>query len=230
MSDRKDQTAEQTTTAASSPDTDRVPDVPRSSEGELSRVLQERRARQLEWERFNDVDRTGNLNEKTREIATIEKLAEHLRGEGADEATITKAIAKQTAGPEAALESNTRVQRDHEKHIEKILDKQRKRLIDQQPKFDRDQDVNPPTADRPSEMEHALRDRPAEIAHPSANQPPANDSPEADRTVETLSPVNPADERKQEIQAAIEAEQERQQNWERGIEPDNDIDHGYGIE
>jgi conjugative relaxase-like TrwC/TraI family protein len=205
------------------------------SDSELSQVLRERRVRQFEWQRFNDVDRTGNVNEKAREVEAIEKLAEHLRGQGADEATITKAIAKQTAGPEAALERNTKVQRDHEKHIEKILDKQRKRLIDHELALDRNRDLYP-TADRSPEIERestgprAEIDRPAEIAQPTANRPSANDNPEADRMVEPPSPVDPADDSKQEIQAAIEVEHERQQNWERGIEPDNDLDRGFGIE
>jgi conjugative relaxase-like TrwC/TraI family protein len=244
MSDRKEQIAEQTADRAPTVNQDAgehlsetapSPQPRLGSDSELNQVLQERRARQFEWERFNDVDRTGDLNEKAREVETIEKLAEHLRGQGADEATITKAIAKQTAGPEAALERNTKVQRDHQKHIEKILNKQRKRLIDQELALDRNRDLYPP-ADRSPAVEgestgpRAEIDRPAEIAHPSANRPSANDNPEADRTVEPPAPVDPADDRKQEIQAAIEAEQERQQNWERGIEPDNDLDRGFGIE
>jgi conjugative relaxase-like TrwC/TraI family protein len=138
-------------------------------------------------------DRTGDLNEKAREVETIENLAEQLRREGADEPTITQEIAKQTAGPGAAWERNTQAQRDHEKHIESVLDKQRKQLIDKGLVVDCAESLDPPT-------------------------------------VETPQPVDQAGERREEIQAAIEAEQERQQNWQRGIEPDNDLDHGFGIE
>jgi hypothetical protein len=107
---------------------------------EIDEMLQARRGRQFEWERTIDVDRSGDVNEKAQEIQAIEHLAEHLRNEGAGEATITKEIAKQTAGREADLERNTQAQAEHERYIDKILEQQRQRLLDEEQHLDRGDD------------------------------------------------------------------------------------------
>ncbi|HEY5344372.1 MAG TPA: AAA family ATPase [Solirubrobacteraceae bacterium] len=104
-------------------------DATDATASEIDEVLQARRARQFEWERAIDVDRSGDVNEQAQEASAIEHLAEYLRGEGASEATITQEIAKQTAGREADLERNTKAQREHERYIDKVLEQQRKRLL-----------------------------------------------------------------------------------------------------
>jgi hypothetical protein len=87
-----------------------------------------------------DVGR-GDAGEQAKEIQAIGHLAEHLRcNEGASEATITKEIAKQTAGHEADLERNTQAQAEHERHIDKVLHQQRQRLLDEEQRLDRDND------------------------------------------------------------------------------------------
>ncbi len=117
------------------------------SEREIDEVLQARRARQFDWERAIDVDRAGDVNEQAKEAEAIENLAEQLRREGAGEATITKEIAKQTAGREADLERNTQAQREHEQHIDRILNQQRQRQLDSE------------TAHKPEQAEQPERDR-----------------------------------------------------------------------
>ncbi len=107
---------------------------------EIDEMLQARRGRQFEWERAIDVDRSGDVNEQAAEIQAIEHLAEHLRNEGASEATITQEIAKQTAGREADLERNTHAQAEHERYIDKVLEQQRQRLLDEEQHLDRDND------------------------------------------------------------------------------------------
>ena len=122
-------------------------DVTDATASEIDEVLQARRARQFEWERAIDVDRSGDVNEQAQEASAIEHLAEYLRGEGASEATITKEIAKQTAGREADLERNTQAQAEHERHIDKILGQQRQRVLDSEtsrdPDRERDADHDP---------------------------------------------------------------------------------------
>ena len=117
------------------------------TQNELDEVLDARRARQFEWERAIDVDRSGDVNEQAQEAAAIEHLAEYLRDQGAGEATITQEIAEQTAGREADLERNTKAQREHERHIDKVLEQQRKRLLaaeQNQINHERDTAAEPP--------------------------------------------------------------------------------------
>jgi conjugative relaxase-like TrwC/TraI family protein len=91
-------------------------------------------------EHATNVDRSGDVGEQAREVEAIEHLAEHLRNEGASEATITQEIAKQTAGREADLERNTQAQAEHERYIDKVLEQQRQRLLDEEQHLDRDND------------------------------------------------------------------------------------------
>jgi conjugative relaxase-like TrwC/TraI family protein len=138
------------------------------TQSELDEVLEARRARQFEWERAIDVDRSSDAREQAREIAAIEHLAEYLRGEGASEATITKEIAKETAGREADLERNTQAQAEHERYIDKVLERQRKRLLTEeqnQINHQRDTATEPPdhtppaqNADRDPYIEQAIQD------------------------------------------------------------------------
>jgi conjugative relaxase-like TrwC/TraI family protein len=99
---------------------------------EIDEMLKARRGRQFEWERAIDVDHSGDVDEQAAEIQAIENLAEHLRHEGASEATITKEIAELTAGREADLERNTQAQAEHERYIDKVLEQQRQRLLDEE--------------------------------------------------------------------------------------------------
>ena len=181
------------------------------TQNELDEVLEARRTRQFEWERAIDVDRSGDVNEQAQEAAAIEHLAECLRREGASEATITKEIAKQTAGREADLERNTQAQAEHERHIDKVLEQQRKRLLDAEapreidPHRDAEHDPGPKQAARDAAPEQASRD-PEQVER--AEKP----------------------ERDPYIEQAIQQARERQQAWEQDIEPDQHNDRGLGIE
>jgi hypothetical protein len=191
------------------------PTVPQSNEtpspsnttqattSEIDEMLQARRGRQFEWERAIDVDRSGDVDEQAREAEAIEHLAEHLRNEGAGEATITKEIAKQTAGREADLERNTQAQAEHERYIDKILERQRQRqrLLDEE--------------HRANQTKDAGRDP----AQPEPSNPGPDHQPECERV-----------ERDPYIEQAIQEERDRQQAFEQEIERDRDNDLGFGIE
>jgi conjugative relaxase-like TrwC/TraI family protein len=187
------------------------------TESQIDEVLKERRARQFEWERAIDVDRSGDINEQTREAEAIEHLAEQLRGEGASEATITKEIAKQTAGREADLERNTQAQREHEQHIDKILEQQRKRLLDAEitNEIDHDRDTDRDPGPEQSAREHA--DRGTEQAEQASRDPEQVEH--AEKT-----------ERDPYIEQAIQQAHDRQQSWEQGIDQGRENDRGFGIE
>ena len=189
------------------------PTVPQSNEtpspsnttqattSEIDEMLQARRGRQFEWERAIDVDSSGDVNEQAREIQAIEHLAEHLRNEGAGEATITKEIAKQTAGREADLERNTQAQAEHERYINKILEQQRQRLLDEE--------------HRANQTKDTARD----LAQCEPSDPVPDHQPEPGRA-----------ERDLYIELAIQEERDRQQAFEQGIEQERDNDLGFGIE
>jgi hypothetical protein len=168
---------------------------------EIDEMLQARRGRQFEWERTIDVDRSGDVNEKAQEIQAIEHLAEHLRNEGASEATITQEIAKQTAGREADLERNTQAQAEHECYIDKVLQQQRQRLLDEE--------------HRANQTKDAARD--------PAQPEPSGPVPDHPREREQV-------ERDPYIEQAIQEERDRQQAFEQEIERDRDNDLGFGIE
>ncbi len=125
---------------------------------EIDRMLQARRGRQFEWERAIDVDRSGDVDEQAAEIQAIENLAEHLRNDGASEATITKEIAKQTAGREADLERNTQAQAEHERYIDKVLEQQRQRLLDDEQQHNDRGQGNDRDSDRDSDRQPVERD------------------------------------------------------------------------
>ena len=129
------------------------------TQSEIDEVLQARRARQFEWQRAIDVDRSGDVNEQAQEAAAIEHLAEYLRDQGASEATITQEIAKQTAGREADLERNTKAQREHERYIDKVLEQQRQRLLAaEQNQINHQPDTATEQQDHPGHAKAADRD------------------------------------------------------------------------
>jgi conjugative relaxase-like TrwC/TraI family protein len=119
------------------------------TESAIDEVLTERLARQSDWERAIDVDRNGNATEQAKEIAAIEHLAQQLRGEGANETTITKQLAKLTAGREAVLERNTKAQREHERHIDKILKQQRQQIRGEEHQHNNQGNTQPQAATTP---------------------------------------------------------------------------------
>ncbi|MGO9247577.1 MAG: hypothetical protein ACLP7W_03165 [Solirubrobacteraceae bacterium] len=156
-----DQTAEPT--VQQSAETRTPSNATQGSESEIQEVLKARQARQFDWQRTIDVDRSGDINEQAREVETIEHLAEQLRREGASEATITQQIATQTAGREADLERNTQAQREHERHIDKVLDQQRQRLLDSEV---------PREADREQELDRSTDHEPSATPEPDAGRDP----------------------------------------------------------
>ena len=210
------------------------------TESEIDEVLKARRARQFDWQRPIDVDRSGDVNEQAREVEAIEHLAEQLRAEGASEETITKEIAKQTEGRDAGLERNTQAQREHERHIDKVLNEQRQRLLDEEQRhIDRDkaqlQEANAPETDRERQPEQTTQLEPDEpyidrddpqLQEPSA--PQADREHDAGRDRHTDQDKEPT--RDPYIEQAIQEAKERQESWERGIHPDHDNDRGFGIE
>jgi conjugative relaxase-like TrwC/TraI family protein len=210
------------------------------TESEIDEVLKARRARQFDWQRPIDVDRSGDVNEQAREVEAIEHLAEQLRAEGASEETITKEIAKQTEGRDAGLERNTQAQREHERHIDKVLNEQRQRLLDEEQRhIDRDkaqlQEANAPETDRERQPEQTTQLEPDEpyidrddpqLQEPSA--PQADREHDAGRDRHTDQDKEPT--RDPYIEQAIQEAKERQESWERGIDPDRDNDRGFGIE
>jgi conjugative relaxase-like TrwC/TraI family protein len=209
----------------------------RGSESEIQEVLKARRERQFEWQRAIDVDRSGDVSEQAREVEAIERLAEQLRGEGASEATITKEIAQQTAGREAELERNTQAQREHERYIDKVLDEQRQRLLDEEQRYiDRERDANRGPDSEP--LQDATRDPYIEQAIQEARDRQQDLEPEHESQHQPayVEPVEPPieqagdDGRDPYIEQAIQEARERQEAWERGIDPDRDDDRGFGIE
>ena len=152
-------------------------------------------------EHATNVDRSGDAGEQAREIQAIEHLAEHLRNEGAGEATIIKEIAKQTAGREADLERNTQAQAEHERYIDKVLQQQRQRLLDEE--------------HRANQTKDAAHDQ----AQPEPSDPVPDHQPEPGRA-----------ERDLHIELAIQEERDRQQAFEQGIEQERDNDLGYAAD
>lgn len=133
------------------------------SEREIDEVVKARRARQFEWQPPIDVDRSADLNEQAREVEAIGHLAQQLRAEGASEETITKEIAKQTEGRDVGLERNTQAQREHERHIDKVLTQQRQRLLDSE---------QPRATDREQDLDRSADERPAPTAEPTSDRDP----------------------------------------------------------
>jgi|GEM_PF-439564 len=236
------------TTTRNSAETPPRSNASQGSQREIDETLKDRRARQFDWQRAADVDRSGTFDEQSREVEAIEHLAEQLRREGASEATITQQIAKQTAGREADLERNTQAQREHERYIDKVLEQQRQRLLDsEQPRaIEREQD-----ADREHNHDRPADERAAPITEPEPDRDPyieqaiqeARDRQEG-REPERQSEHQPAhvernepsieqakeDGRDPYIEQAIQEAKERQESWEQGIDPDRDNDRGFGIE
>ena len=147
------------------PTADQSPDVSSHSNGtqvtggEIDKVLQARQGRQLEWQSAIDVDRNGDVNEQAQEIQAIEDLAESMRNQGASEETITQEIAKLTAGSEHDLQPHTQALNEHERYIDKVLEQQRQRLLDEEQQLDRDQDNDPERQQHePAQLEPSQRD------------------------------------------------------------------------
>lgn len=211
-----------------------VPQAHPRTGAEINQVLQARQGRQLEWQRAIDVDHSGDVNEQAKEIQAIENVAEHLRNEGASEETITKEIAKLTAGRDAHLERNTQPQREHERYIDRVLEQQRGRLLDEELQHikqthaqeanaqerDREGQQNQPTQlERDPYIEQAIQEeRDRQQAWERDTKP--------DRDVDR--PESP--QRDPLVEQAIQAEQDRQEHWEHGIHSDRDNDRGFGIE
>jgi conjugative relaxase-like TrwC/TraI family protein len=119
-------------TADQSPDVSSHSKGTQATGGEMDQVLQARQGRQLEWQNAIDVDHNGDVNEQAEEIQAIEDLAESMRNQGASEETITKEIAELTARSEHDLQPHTQALTEHERYIDKVLDQQRQRLLDEE--------------------------------------------------------------------------------------------------
>jgi conjugative relaxase-like TrwC/TraI family protein len=224
------------------------------SQREIDETLKDRRARQFDWQRAADVDRSGTFDEQSREVEAVEHLAEQLRREGASEATITQQIAKQTAGREADLERNTQAQREHERYIDKVLEQQRQRLLDsEQPRaIDPEHDPERAADERPAptaeptdgrdpnaeQAEKTTRDPYIDQAIQEARERQQDHEPERESQHEPphLERDEPTIEQAQEdardpyIEQAIQEARERQESWDRGIDPDRENDRGFAIE
>jgi hypothetical protein len=127
-------------TAQQPPDLSSRSNTSQATGSDIDKMLQARQGRQLEWQSAIDVDRNGDVNEQAEEVQAIEDLAESMRNHGASEQAITKEIANLTAGSEAHLERNTQPQREHERYIDRVLEPQRQRLLDEQQSIDHNRD------------------------------------------------------------------------------------------
>ena len=127
--------------ADQSPDLSTRSTTTQATSSEIDQILQARQARQLEWQNAIDVDRNGDVDEQAKEIQAIEHLAESMRNEGASEDTITQQIAKLTAGHEHDLQPHTQALNEHARHIDKVLEQQRQRLLDEEHGIDQAKDA-----------------------------------------------------------------------------------------
>ena len=142
--------------AHQSPDLSRRSTAAQATSDEIDQVLQARQGRQLEWQNAIDVDRNGNPDEQANEIQVIEDLAESMRNEGASEEMITKEISKLTAGSENDLQPHTQALNEHAQYIDRILEQQRQRLLDEDQQLGRDQANDPER--QPDQLEPGQRD------------------------------------------------------------------------
>ncbi|MGH2831398.1 MAG: MobF family relaxase [Solirubrobacteraceae bacterium] len=94
------------------------------------------------------------------------------------------------------------------------------------PDPDRDRSREQPAQLQPAGSQHTP-DRQAQLAPAPADRSPEILEPIDERSPE-LVPIDPAQDRDRAIQEAIEANEQRQRDWQQGIEPD--IDNGLGIE
>jgi conjugative relaxase-like TrwC/TraI family protein len=84
-------------------------------------------------------DRNGRLITAPEQIDEIERRAESMRHEGADEAAIIKQIAQEDASPHAKSTRTPEDERRYEREIGEIVEKQRQRQLDEEQHIDRDQ-------------------------------------------------------------------------------------------
>ena len=168
----------------------------RAQEASITRELAERQPQrqqtaQREPEREPTSDRVIDTPEQ---IDDIERRAELMRDQGADEATIVKQIAQEGSDPDAKWTRTNQQEQGAVREIGNIIEEMRQRQLDwdRQAQLDRDRDTDgDPDRD--------------------ADQPQQAD-------------------RDPWIEQAIQQEQERQQAWEQGIDPDRDNGRGFEIE
>jgi conjugative relaxase-like TrwC/TraI family protein len=107
--------------------------------------------------------------------------------------------------------------------------------------FDIERDALDPTDQHPLDPTIEISpDLPRDTAQPARDRSAEPIAQTADRSFESLEPeTEPSaqttestaeQDRDRAIQEAIEANEQRQRDWQQGIEPDNDIDQGFGIE
>jgi conjugative relaxase-like TrwC/TraI family protein len=178
--------------------------ITQSRRGEIQGVPEAQRKQQRDWERDTNPDRNNRLITKPEQIDEIERRAELMRREGADEITIVKQIAQEDSDPDTKWTRPTQDTQKYAREIAEILKKQRQRQLDRA----QQQNNREPQHDQP-----AQREQPAQLGP---------DGHSIDKAEDT--------DRDPYIEQAIQDAQDRQQAWENGINPDRDNDRGFGIE
>jgi conjugative relaxase-like TrwC/TraI family protein len=184
--------------------------ITESRRREIQGVSEAQRKQQRDWERDTNPDRNNRLITKPEQIEEIERRAELMRREGAEEITIVKQIAQEDSDPDTKWTRPTQDTQKYAREIDEILKKQRQRQLDRA----QQQNNREPQHDQPAQ--HEPRDQSIDQAKDATRDANTEQAEHADR--------DPY------IEQAIQDAQDRQQAWEQGIDPDRDNDRGYGIE
>jgi conjugative relaxase-like TrwC/TraI family protein len=184
--------------------------VTQSRRREIQGVSEAQRKQRRDWERETNPDRNNRLITKPEQIEEIERRAEMMRREGAEEITIVKQIAQEDSDPDTKWTRPTQDTQKYAREIDEILKKQRQRQLDRA----QQQNNREPQHDQPAQ--HEPRDQSIDQAKDATRDANTEQAEHADR--------DPY------IEQAIQDAQDRQQAWEQGIDPDRDNDRGYGIE
>jgi hypothetical protein len=116
-------------------------DVTQSRQQEIQEVIEAQRQRQLNWEPNTSTNRENRIITTPEQSEQIERRADFMRREGADEITIIKQIAQEDTDPDTKWTHTNQDKQRYEQEIGEIVKQQRQRQLDQQQQqIDRDRE------------------------------------------------------------------------------------------
>jgi hypothetical protein len=116
-------------------------DVTQSRQQEIQEVIEAQRQRQLNWETNTSTNRENRIITTPEQSEQIERRADFMRREGADEITIIKQIAQEDTDPDTKWTHTNQDKQRYEQEIGEIVKQQRQRQLDQQQQqIDRDRE------------------------------------------------------------------------------------------
>jgi hypothetical protein len=187
------------------------------------------------------IDRSSDVSIFIQERDAIQWLDAIMRNQGASHDEFLAEVAKRYKGPEAKkllAEHNREKEQKRQQHLDRISYAEHKEQHEREEQLANERQAAAKSLQTGNGIEperDALDPADHDLIEPNIDltADPEHDTarPPSDRSAEIHEPATETGhDRDPYIEQAIQEARERQESWERGIDPDRDNDRGFGIE